>query len=74
MCFQVIDKVQEKTGVRLNPRVMMLSTLEQIALFLTQEQGDTKNVPAAQTDSTAKEPTSDRIGFARKLMQKVGLS
>ena len=74
LCFQVIDKVQEKTGVRLNPRVMMLSTLEQIALFLTQEQGDTKNVPAAQTDSTAKEPTSDRIGFARKLMQKVGLS
>ena len=48
MCFQVIAKVQEKTGVRLNPRLMLLNTLKQTAALLTQERGaGTAESPAA---------------------------
>jgi hypothetical protein len=34
LCFQVIDDVQRRTGIRLSPRGMLLNTLEQVAVGL----------------------------------------
>jgi amino acid adenylation domain-containing protein len=69
MCFQVIAKVQEKTGVRLNPRLMLLNTLKQTAALLTQERGAGTAEPAPQDDANDK-PTLDKpLGFGKKMLQ-----
>ncbi|MFY7907842.1 MAG: non-ribosomal peptide synthetase, partial [Burkholderiaceae bacterium] len=73
LCFQVIGKVQEKTGVRLNPRLMLLNSLEQTAAFLAQESS------LAEPDSTSaavvqNAPVVEKsVGFAKKMLQKIGL-
>lgn len=73
LCFQVIGKIQEKTGVRLNPRLMLLNSLEQTAATLSQEwdsggAGPT-TTPVAQDPPVADKPS----GFAKKMLQKFGL-
>jgi amino acid adenylation domain-containing protein len=41
LCFQVIDDVQRRTGIRISPRSMLLDTLEQVAVGLEQPRGPT---------------------------------
>lgn len=73
LCFQVIAKVQEKTGVRLNPRLMLLNTLEQTAALLALEQGAGTSGSAIQEEEKDKPPQGKPIGFAAKMLQKIGL-
>lgn len=73
LCFQVIAKVQEKTGVRLNPRLMLLNTLEQTAALLAEERGPGASGKVTR-DEVNDKPLSDKpVGFAAKMLQKIGL-
>ncbi len=73
LCFQVIAQVQERTGVRLNPRVMMMNTLEQTAMLIEQEHGSSTNHPSAQIDLSDKHSPAKAAGFAKKMLQRLGL-
>ena len=73
LCFQIIAKVQEKTGVRLNPRLMLLNSLEQTAALLAQEQGAGASGPAIQEEVSDNRPIDKLVGFAAKMLQKIGL-
>ena len=73
LCFQVIAKVQEKTGVRLNPRLMLLNSLEQTAAFLMQEQAGGTAGSVIQEDAKSKPLPGKPVGFAQKMLQKIGL-
>jgi len=73
LCFQIIAKVQEKTGVRLNPRLMLLNTLEQTAALLAQEQGAGASGTAIQEEVSDNRPIDKPVGFAAKMLQKIGL-
>lgn len=73
LCFQVIAKVQEKTGVKLNPRLMLLNSLEQIAAALVLECGnDIETGSVVQSELKGNNSTEKQIGFAKKMLQKVG--
>lgn len=72
LCFQVIGKIQEKTGVKLNPRLMLLNSLEQIAAILEQESSTAgAHSPVVPTQNAPEVEKS--IGFAKKMLQKIGL-
>jgi acyl carrier protein len=73
LCFQVIAQVQERTGVRLNPRVMMMNTLEQTAMLIEQEHGSSTNHPSVQIDVSDKHSPAKAAGFAKKMLQRLGL-
>jgi len=38
LCFRVIDRIRERTGVRLSPRALLVGTFEQVAKDLSREQ------------------------------------
>jgi amino acid adenylation domain-containing protein len=75
LCFQVIAKVQEKTGVRLNPRIMLMNTLEQTAVILVQEQESlAARAHPEQADAVASIASAETSSFAQKLLRKLGLN
>jgi amino acid adenylation domain-containing protein len=63
LCFQVIDEVHKTTGIRLNPRNLLLDTLEEVATAL-----DTVNPPSPTTPTTPE--TTDK-SFGGKLFGKL---
>lgn len=75
LCFQVIAKVQEKTGVRLNPRIMLMNTLEQTAVMLVQEQESlAARAYPEQAEAVASTASAETGSFAQKLLRKLGLN
>lgn len=67
LCLQVIARIEDKTGVRLSPRLMLLNTLEQIAELLAREgrQGSAApGTPARQENASS---------FAQKILRRIGL-
>jgi acyl carrier protein len=63
LCFQVIDEVHKTTGIRLNPRNLLLDTLEEVATAL-----DTVNSPSPTTQTTPETPDKS---FGGKLFGKL---
>lgn len=72
LCFQVIAKVQDKTGVRLNPRLMLLNTLEQTAAMLEQERSTDVSAVPTQEGAIHQSAAEQPVGFAKKMLQKFG--
>lgn len=72
LCFQVIGKIQEKTGVKLNPRLMLLNSLEQTAAILEQEISTAGSHSIVASARNAPE-VEKSVGFAKKMLQKIGL-
>jgi NRPS condensation-like uncharacterized protein len=56
LCFQVIARVEEKTGTRLSPRTILLDTLEQVATKLPG--GKTTPVSTSAVKQVAPAPTT----------------
>jgi len=59
--------------VRLNPRLMLLNTLEQTAALLAQEQGACASEPVIQEKADDNRSLDKPVGFAAKMLQKIGL-
>ncbi len=68
LCFKMLTEVEEKTGARVSPRVVLLSTLEQVALQITptvRKEGGTIPPP-----KEAPPPVSRRLLDRLKLLRR----
>jgi non-ribosomal peptide synthetase component F/acyl carrier protein len=63
LCFQVIDDIQRRTGIRLSPRTMLLDTLEQVAAGL--------GAPKPQAAAPIPGPATPDTSFGSKLLGKL---
>lgn len=73
LCFQIIGKVQEKAGVRLNPRLMLLNSLEQTAAFIAQESSSSGPDSTSAAVVQHAPVVEKSVGFAKKMLRKIGL-
>jgi amino acid adenylation domain-containing protein len=67
LCLQVIARIEDRTGVRLSPRLMLLNTLEQIAELLTRDE------PQASAASSVPVKQENASSFAQKILRRIGL-
>nr|WP_228530640.1 MULTISPECIES: non-ribosomal peptide synthetase [Myxococcaceae] len=69
LCFQLIGKVAERTGKRLNPRLFLLDTLEQVAAQLgpVQQQAAAAAAPVAAAAPAPAAPAASSGGLFGKL-------
>ncbi|HET6343383.1 MAG TPA: amino acid adenylation domain-containing protein, partial [Myxococcota bacterium] len=74
LCLQVIGRVEERTGVRLSPRLFLLSTLQQVASQLPASVAEPAVAaparPAMPATSTP-EPQSSPLPFAQRMLQRL---
>jgi hypothetical protein len=65
LCLQVIAQVERHTGVRLNPRVMLLNSLQQVAVMLPAATSE----PVAPPAAAAAAPSQG--SFAQRMLEKL---
>ncbi len=72
-CLQVVARVETKTGVRLNPRVMVLNSLQQVAAMLPDGSEAAVVAKAVEqlTAPTPQVPLTQSTSFARRVLDKL---
>ena len=68
LCFKVLARVEEKTGKRLSPRLMLLNSLEQVAAAL----GEGPAAAAPQPPQTAAAPSASEHSLGSRVFRKLG--
>jgi hypothetical protein len=74
LCFEVLARLEHKTAKRLSPRVMLLGSLEQVALEMTQgsrQPNAPRPPPTAAPTPTPPQATERDARFAGRFLKKL---